>query len=148
MNHGHVSSSNLRISRSPESQRLWTDIQPHPLASTISANVACISKNVKLMFFFLAICRVNYRFPRLNDLLGVVCCRINIRPLGCMYCITSILTLLTSPTPNMSFESLRHTMHLQLLYMIHHPRTTDCIFTFGGHLISRQKKSWGRFTIS
>ena len=42
----------LRISRSPESQRLWTDIQPHPLASTISANVACVSKNVKLMFFF------------------------------------------------------------------------------------------------
>lgn len=36
-------------------------------------------------------------------------------------------------------------MHLQLLYMIHHPRTTDCIFTFGGYLISRpQKKTLGR----
>lgn len=103
MNHGHFSSANLRISRSPESQRLWTDIQPHPLASTISANVACVSKNVKLMVMSLMVCTMPGERQQMSK---------TKRPSGVFHCL---LPLLTSPTPHMLFESRRHTMHLQLL---------------------------------
>ena len=103
MNHGHFSSANLRISRSPESQRLWTDIQPHPLASTISANVACVSKNVKLMVMSLMVCTMPGERQQMSK---------TKRPSGVFHCL---LTLLTSPTPHMFFESRRHSMHLQLL---------------------------------
>ena len=122
----------------PESQRLWTDIQPHPLASTLSANVACISKNVKLMFVlwcvdyagWITVSHVNTihqletRFRRLNDWRQVVCSRHKIRPLGR---IASLPLSLDTLDISYVFESRRHTMHLQLLSMIHHPRTTDCI---------------------